>query len=154
MKLDGYFIKTKIIKLNKHLDFPLTSKINEESGVRYFINEMGNGIIYIDKIGLEELITHHEAEFEIIDGYYYNGGRNNTTNHVIKDLHNLRHNMKQNKNPAQIVIKLLMDSMYCKTIIKPVETDTTVKDNRDDFEKYISYNYNYIDSITEVNGKF
>ena len=44
--------------------------------------------------------------------------------------------------------------MYGKTTIKPVETDTTVKDNRDDFEKYISYNYNYIDSVIEVNGKF
>ena len=31
---DGYFIR--IIKLNKHIDFPLTSKINEESGVRDF----------------------------------------------------------------------------------------------------------------------
>jgi hypothetical protein len=47
-----------------------------------------------------------------------------------------------------------MNSMYGKTIIKPVETDTIVKDNRDDFEKYISYNYNYIDSVIEVNGKF
>ena len=40
-----------------------------------------------------------------------------------------------------MVIKLLMNSMYGKTIIKPVETDTIVKDNRDDFEKYISYNF-------------
>ena len=31
---DGYFVRVKIIKLNKHLDFPLTSKLNEESGVR------------------------------------------------------------------------------------------------------------------------
>ena len=44
--------------------------------------------------------------------------------------------------------------MYGKTIIKPVETNTTVKDNRDDFEKYMSYNYNYIGSVIEVNGKF
>ena len=67
-KQDGYFGRAKIIKLNKHLDSPLTSKINEESGVRDFINEMDNGIIYIDKVGLEEIITHREAEFEIIDG--------------------------------------------------------------------------------------
>ena len=52
-----------------------------------------------------------------------------------------------------MLIKLLMNSMYGKTIIKPVETDTIVKDNRDDFEKYISYNHNYIDSVIEVNGK-
>ena len=52
-----------------------------------------------------------------------------------------------------MIIKLLVNSMYGKSIIKPVETDTTVKDNRDDFEKYISYNYNYIDSVIKVNGK-
>ena len=61
--------------------------------------------------------------------------------------------MKKDKNPAQIVIKLLMNSMYGKTIIKPVETYTIVKDNRDDFEKYIPYNYNYIDSVIEVSDK-
>ena len=31
---DGYFVGIKIIKLNRHLDFPLTSKLHEESGVR------------------------------------------------------------------------------------------------------------------------
>ena len=51
---------------------------------------MDNEIIYIDKVGLEDLITFHEAEFEIIDGYYYDQGRNNTINHVIEDLYNLK----------------------------------------------------------------
>ena len=69
-------------------------------------------------------------------------------------MYDLRLKLKQDKNPAQIVIKLLMNSMYGKTIIKPVETDTIVKGSREDFEKYISYNYNYIDSVIEVNGKF
>ena len=115
---------------------------------------MGNGIIYFDKVGLEELNTYREAEFEIIDVCYYNEGRNNTINNVIKDLYDLRKNLKQEKNQAQIVIKLLMNSMYGKTIIKPVETNTIVKGNRDDFEKYTSYNYNCIDSVIEVNCKF
>ena len=150
---DGYYIRIKHRKLNKHLDFPLTSKINE-NGVRHFINDMENEIIYIDKVGLEELVKYHKAEFEIIDGYYYNEGRNDTINHVIEDLHNLRAKLNKDKNPAQIVIKLLMNSMYGKTIIKPVETDTIVKDNKDDFEKYISYKYNYIDSVIEVNGTY
>ena len=48
---DVYFIRIKIINLNKHLDFPLTSKINEY-GVRDFINDMEHEIIYIDKVGL------------------------------------------------------------------------------------------------------
>ena len=53
-----------------------------------------------------------------------------------------------------MAIKFLMNSMCGKTIIKPVETDTVVKDNGDDFEKYISYNYNYIASVVEVSCKF
>ena len=32
-----------------------------------------------------------------------------------------------------MVIKLLMNSMYGKTITEPVETDTTVKNNKDHF---------------------
>ena len=38
--------------------------------------------------------------------------------------------------------------------MKPFETDTIIKDNREDFEKYISFNYNYIDSILEVKGRY
>ena len=34
-----------------------------------------------------------------------------------------------------------MNSMYGKTIIKPIETDTIVKDNEEYVEKCISYNY-------------
>ena len=132
---DGYFVRTKIIKLNRHLDFPLSSKLNEESGARELINEMDNGITYIDKVGLEESIEHRKAEFETTGGYYYDEGRNTTINHVIEDLHDLRKKLKQYKTPAQMVIKLLMNSMYGKTIIKPVETYTIVKDNIYDFEK-------------------
>ena len=75
----------------------MSSKRNEESGVRYFINEMDDGIICIGKVGLEELITYREAEFEIINGYYYVQGRNNTINHVIEDLYNLRFKLKDIK---------------------------------------------------------
>ena len=68
-KQDGYFIRIRIIRLNKHLDFPLASKINED-GVRDFTNDMSNEIIYIDKVGLDYLVTYHEAEFEVLDGYF------------------------------------------------------------------------------------
>ena len=44
--------------------------------------------------------------------------------------------------------------MYGKTSIKPVETDTIITDNREDFEKYTSYNYNYIDYVLEAKGRY
>ena len=101
------------------------------------------------------MIEYHIAEFEIIDGYYYyDQGRNNTINHVIEYLYSLRLKLKKDKSPARMVIKLLMNSMYGKTMFKPVETDTIVKYNKDDFGKYVSYNYNYIDSVIKVNGTY
>lgn len=50
---------------------------------------MDKEIVYIDKVGSEDLITFHEAQFENF-GYYYNGGRENRMNNVIEDLYNLR----------------------------------------------------------------
>ena len=91
---------------------------------------MENEIIHIDKVGLEDLITFHEAEFEITDAYYLNSGRNDKMNNVIKNLYDLRRELQDADNPAEVVIKLLMNSMYGKTIIKPVETDTIIKDSR------------------------
>ena len=140
--------------MNKHLDFPLTSKINEETGVRDFINEMDNQIVYVDKVSLEDSITFHDAQFEIIDGYYYTDGRNETINHVIEDLYSLRLKLTNDENPAEMVIKLLMNSMYGNTIIKLIETDTVVKDNQTDFEKYMSYNYNCIESVLKVDDRY
>ena len=48
---------------------------------------ISNEIIYIDKVGLEDLIAFRQEEFEIIDGQYLNEGRNNTISIVIKDLY-------------------------------------------------------------------
>ena len=48
--------------------------------------------LYINKVGLEDLITFHDAEFELIDGYYYNEGRNQTMNDVIKKYMTLERN--------------------------------------------------------------
>ena len=47
-----------------------------------------------------------------------------------------------------------MNSMYGTTIIKPIETDTVVKDNQNDFEKYMSYTYNYIEYVLKVDDRY
>ena len=93
--------------------------------------------MYWCKVGLEDLIEFHDAQFEIIDGYYYTGGRNETINHVIEYLNNVRLKLtkKKSKNPAQVAIKLLKGSMYGKTIIQPVETYTIIKGNKHDSGK-------------------
>ena len=43
------------------------------------------------------MIEYRIAEFGIIDGYYYDRGRNNTINNVIEDLYNLRKKLKKDE---------------------------------------------------------
>ena len=85
------------------------------------------------------MIGFHDAQFEIIDGYYCNDGRDNTINSVINDLYNLRLNLTKGKHPAQMVFDLLVNSM-CGTqaIIQPVDTDIVIKGNQGGFGARIS----------------
>ena len=87
-----------------------------------FSNELAGETVYIDKTGLEGLIEFHKADFEIIDGYYFDEGRNNKINTVIRHLYNTRVKFKIEKNPTQVAIKLLLNSMYGKTILKALDT--------------------------------
>ena len=47
---------------------------------------MAGETVYIDKSGLEDLLEFQKADFEIIDGYYFDEGRNNKKNAVIQRL--------------------------------------------------------------------
>ena len=51
----------------------------------------------------------------------------------------MRREVKNTKNPAQLVTKEIMKSMYGKTIWKPNETETVVKTEQD-FNKYVCFN--------------
>ena len=87
-------LESIFIMIRKHLDFALTSKIDED-GVINFTNNMDNDIIHVDKTSLEDLIEFQKASFEIIAGYYFNEGRNGAINHVIEYLYNLRLKLKK-----------------------------------------------------------
>ena len=46
-----------------------------------------------------------------------------------------------------------MNSMFGKTILKPIETETIVKQEKD-YHKYVSFNYNYIQSSVKVGDRY
>ena len=50
-------------------------------------------------------------------------------------------------------MKEIMNSMYGKTILKPIETETIVK-KETDYIKYVSFNYNYIQSSIQVGDRY
>ena len=115
---------------------------------------MNNWISYIDKVGLEKVIEYHKAEFGIIDGYYYIEGRNNTINHVIKYLYDLRKKLKQYKELHRWLLtcwwiicmaKQLLLNQWGQILLWSV-IDMILKSR-------CSYNYDYIDSVIKVSGK-
>lgn len=143
---DGYFVQIKIKKIGIKRKFALCSYIDTDKGVRNFTNDLIGEIIYIDKTGLEDLIRFQDIDFEIIKGYYFDEGFNDKINEVIKYIFNKRKQLKKEKNVAELIYKLIMNSAYGKTIQKSHDTDTKIFDNREDFEKYLSKNYNKVKS--------
>jgi len=139
--VDGYFIKIKILKVGKTRHFPsLMRKIN---GINCYTNEMENQIMYMDKVGLEDLIKYHQIKYEIIQGYYYNEGRNPKIKKLIKKLYDKRLVLKEEGNKMELCIKLLLNSGYGRTILKPIDEEIVIKRDNE-YKKYQNRQYNYI----------
>lgn len=152
---DGYFIDIQIISVRIKRHFPLLSYIDENSGVRKFTNDCTGKIIRVDKFTLEDLIKFHNIRYKIIRGYYFNEGRNDTINDVIKYCFDKRKEYKKQGNPIEVAYKLLMNAAYGKNLLKEITTETKFVNSRKDFDKYVYRNYNYIERMYELdNDKF
>lgn len=141
-KCDGYFVEIEIMKVNRARQFPLLSYINDKTGVRDWCNKVG--ITHVNKFSLEDLIKYQKIEFKIKRGYYYNEGRNNTICEEIKNLFNLRKKYKNEKNPIEVIYKLVMNAAYGKMIQKPIKTDYKIFNTDVKLRKYITRNYNKV----------
>lgn len=145
---DGYFIKVMALNDGKFLNFPLLSN-TEDDGIRNFTNETKGNIYYLDKTMIEDAMKYQNIEFDIICGYYYDEGHNNKINEVMEHLFNTRLEAKKKGNPIQEIYKLLMNSSYGKSLLKPIETDVVIVPNSK-FDDYLNDNYNYIREITDL----
>ena len=145
---DGYFIKVMALNDGKFLNFPLLSN-TEDDGIRNFTNETKGNIYYLDKTMIEDAMEYQNIKFNIICGYYYDEGHNNKINSVMEHLFNTRLEAKKNGNPIQEIYKLLMNSSYGKSLLKPIETDIIIVPNSK-FDNYLNKNYNYIREITDL----
>lgn len=147
-KYDGYFIKILIKKVKKKYKFPLLSYINDD-GIRVWTNEMVGRTMYLDKTLLEDAIEFHGIEFDVLKGYYFDEGRNPKIREVIRHLFNARLQKKKEGNPIQIVYKLIMNSAYGKSILKPIETEEKVINSKD-LLKTLSFNYNNVKKAVRI----
>jgi hypothetical protein len=135
---DGYFIKINILKIGTMRPFPLMSEMRD--GVRCFVNENLQGV-YVDKVGLEDMINFQGVEFETIQGYYFSDARNDTIKKVIRELFQERIIKKKAKNPIQEIYKLLMNSSYGKAIMRPVEHKDKIVSSTLKKDNFVSTNF-------------
>ena len=152
---DGYFVDITITGVGIKRKFPLMSYKND-AGVRVFTNDMIGRTIRVDKYTLEDIIKFHNATFNVIRGYYFNEGFNTKVRDVITTIFNKRLDAKKVKNPIEMVYKLIMNSGYGKSIMKPVETESRFFDtyeNEDEFNVYLTRNYNWITSFVKFGNK-
>lgn len=149
MSYDTFFIEINITKLscksNRPYRFGQVFKHNE-AGSKIFCNEPVDHY-YVDKITLMDLIEFYDIEYEFIRGYYFDDGFNNKINTFIQTLFDLRSKYKSEKNPLEKTIKLLLNSIYGKSILKPMVDEVKVVD-RKKLISYIYRNYNYVKEVS------
>lgn len=149
---DGYFVDIVIKSVGINRDFSLMSYKNQE-GVRIFTNDMVGKTIRVDKYTLEDLIQFQQITFDVVRGYYFDEGFNTKIKDTILFLFNERLRLKKEGNPAEQIFKLIMNSGYGKSIMKPVETECRIFDDNDKFQVYLSKNYNWITSFVKFGTK-
>ena len=143
---DGFIAEIEIISVGKQFGFPLISG-KDEDGIRRYSNECCRMVV--DKFKLKDLIKYQKINFDIIKGYYFNSGRNNRVASFMRKLFEKRRKAKKENNKKQSLYKLIMNSFYGKTIMKPRVRKTNFIDGYDKYLKFCSYNYNQIISVCE-----
>ena len=151
--ISGFFIEAQIIHVGIKRHFPLivwNHSLNDEPTHERSTND--SCVMYMDHITFQDLIKFQHCIIQPIRGYYYKDKRDYRCRQVIEDLFNLRLKYKALDNPLQEIIKLLLNSIYGKTILKPIDEAYKFIPTKH-VEDYIRRRYNYIKEITGTDGQ-
>ena len=147
-----FYVEININKLQAkgvdHYRFPLVFKNGDVS--KNYVDEPIKHF-YLDKRSLQDLIEYYDIEYEVLRGYYFDEGYNNKINEFIKVLYDLRLSYKKSGNPLEKTIKLLLNSIYGKSILRPIKTDTKVVDPTK-LDHFIMLHYNFIKEVHVMEG--
>lgn len=148
---DGYFLKIKVNTVGRKYRFPIT-RLKTETGNNW-TNDLEDQEIFVDRFTLEDLERFSKITYTIIQGYYFNQGRNDRIQTVIRKLFDMRLKYKAEKNDAcQLCIKLLMNSCYGVTGLKPIETDIRYVKEGEPKDNFIDTHFNRIKFFVQMNN--
>ena len=150
--ISGFFAEIEITSIGINREFPLIV-VDPELNPKLDVPRSSNTCcrMMVDQISLLDLIKYQGIKCNIIKGYYYDGKRDYRIRDEIKKLFELRLRYKKEENPLQEIIKLILNSIYGKTILAPIETKINFI-NDIDAMRYINKNYNEIIKFEELDG--
>lgn len=122
---DGYFMRITVDSFgSKSRDFPMLSFIHPKTKTRIFsdnLDEIPGGSkhkFWITRYTLEAMLKFYPGfRYRIYDGYYFDEGFNNKIAQVTQKLFELRLKLKKEKNPMQAQVKVIMNSLYGRTLL-------------------------------------
>ena len=127
-RINDFFVRVHVSEVPKALDFPLIAHhlvVNGQKKLRY-LNEPVEDL-YCSQLTVENLMMFHQVPvdaFVLVEGYYYDEGRNYKIREVIEDMFERRlHYKAQGAKGLDSVCKLAMNSSYGKSIMKPRYTE-------------------------------
>lgn len=148
----AYVVEIEITSVPRHYNFPLVvtrtdeGNANDDTIATPFVT-------VVDNIALEDLIRYCGIRYRIIRGYGWDGEQVPLAD-VITEAFNARLKYKKEGNPLQQVFKLLLNSIYGKTIEKAhgdkwtylTDADTKNKSGKvvNKYERYRRSHYNFI----------
>ena len=154
--ISGFFVKIHIDEIGIKRHFPLivfNPALNPDMDPKIKRSSNTCCNMWLDHITLVDLIKFQKIKFTLLGGYYYNNNRNTQCRNVIQKLFELRLKYKKEDNPLQQVIKLILNSIYGKTILKPIEHKHVFIKNENS-ENYLKRNFNEVVESFEVNNGY
>lgn len=139
-KYTAYVVEIIVTAVKRPRQFPLIPHYDMDKKHIVYSNESDIRVFTCD-IELKDMVEFQEIEFVPIRGYYWTGKKDFKVQEVIQAIFNKRLEYKDQKNPLQNVYKLILNSVYGKTIIKPhVKNVSYFKNGSEEYHKFISKN--------------
>ena len=150
-KADGYFLKIRVTSVGKNYRFPIC-RLKDDDGANRWTNDLEGKTITVDRFTLEDLVRFSKIKYEILQGYYFDEGRNDRVNEVITNLFNMRLKYKREGNPLQLVIKLVMNAAYGICGLKPIDTDIKYVQDGEKYANFVNNHFNRIKWFNRMNN--
>lgn len=148
-------VDVEILEIKNKLPFPIIVKKTEAGNLNDDSDEMIGYKFTVDDIYLKDLITFQGCKLKILQGLYWSKTSEEPSiamRNLIQDCFNQRLKYKKEKNPVEVIYKLILNSIYGKTIQKPIDNELKFVDN-DYIDSYIDKNYQKIVCIDKIDNK-